>query len=93
MKHGNMLTVLAAVLTAWSANAAETKTTYRDAQGRTTGSETRRDNADGTTSSAYRDSQGKTTGTATERKNADGSTTKTYRDSKGRTTGSETTRK
>ena len=72
---------------------AETAVTTRDSQGRTIGTETTRNNADGSSTTTYRNSEGKTTGTATERTNSDGSVTTTYRDAQGRTTGTKTTRK
>lgn len=61
---------------------AQSKTTYRDASGRTTGSATT--NSSGKTT--YRDASGRTTGTSTT--NAQGKTT--YRDASGRTTGTST---
>ena len=56
--------------------------TYRDAQGRTTGTATTSGNT-----TTYRDAQGRVTGTAT----TSGGTT-TYRDAQGRVTGTKTTR-
>lgn len=72
---------------------AESTTTQRDSSGKTTGTQTKRTNSDGTKETRYRNSSGESSGTKTERKNADGSTTTTYRDSQGKTTGTKTERK
>ena len=64
---------------------AQSKTTYRDASGRTTGSSTT--NSSGQTT--YRDASGRTTGSATT--NSSGKTT--HRDASGRTTGTSSTRR
>ena len=77
-----VLTVCAAITLAVSSigiASAQSKTTYRDSSGRTTGSATT--NSSGKTT--YRDSSGRTTGSATT--NSSGKTT--YRDASGRTTG------
>lgn len=85
------IAILLLALFSFVVSADETKT-YRDTSGRTTGTETSRSNADGTSSTTYRNSSGATTGTASERRNSDGSTTTTYRDTQGRTTGTKTER-
>ncbi|MCM0036639.1 MAG: hypothetical protein NBV66_12720 [Burkholderiaceae bacterium] len=82
------LTVCAAIaLTISSVGiaSAQSKTTYRDASGRTTGSATT--NSSGKTT--YRDSSGRTTGSAST--NSSGKTT--YRDASGRTTGTSTSKR
>jgi hypothetical protein len=82
-----VLTVCAAITLAVSSIgivSAQSKTTYRDSSGRTTGSATT--NSSGKTT--YRDSSGRTTGSATT--NSSGKTT--YRDASGRTTGTSSKR-
>ncbi len=82
-----VLTVCAAITLAVSSvsiASAQSKTTYRDASGRTTGSATT--NSSGKTT--YRDSSGRTTGSSSS--NSSGKTT--YRDASGRTTGTSTKR-
>lgn len=82
-----ILPALAALLALPLAGADATTTTRRDAQGRTTGTETTRGNT-----TTYRDAQGRTTGTKTVTDTRSG-TTATYRDAAGRTTSTENTRK
>lgn len=82
-----VLTVCAAITLAVSSvsiASAQSKTTYRDASGRTTGSATT--NSSGKTT--YRDSSGRTTGSSST--NSSGKTT--YRDASGRTTGTSSKR-
>ena len=64
-----------------------TTTIRRDAQGRTTGTESTRGNT-----TTYRDTQGRTTGTKTVTETRSG-TTVIYRDAAGRTTSTENTRR
>ena len=80
-----VLTICAAItlaLSSISIASAQSKTTYRDSSGRTTGSATT--NSSGKTT--YRDASGRTKGTAST--SSSGKTT--YRDASGRTTGSST---
>jgi hypothetical protein len=82
-----VLTLCAAMALAVSSigiASAQSKTTYRDSSGRTTGSATT--NSSGKTT--YRDASGRTTGTSST--NSSGKTT--YKDASGRTTGTSSKR-
>jgi hypothetical protein len=82
-----VLTLCAAMTLAVSSiniASAQSKTTYRDSSGRTTGSATT--NSSGKTT--YRDASGRTTGSSST--NSSGKTT--YKDASGRTTGTSSKR-
>lgn len=83
-----VLTVCAAITLAVSSvsiASAQSKTTYRDSSGRTTGSAT----TDSSGKTTYRDPSGRTTGSSST--NSSGKTT--YRDPSGRTTGTSTSKR